>query len=151
MLEYGSKKRSNRQQEAGNKILPGALARIAGGDRIEDVEALRADKGLVGSLGWEGIVGADAYGNFLQERRGNGKLRKVNEAVVIKAMAKSGGREFTYDNDATYFDSEKRSAGYSYQKRRQHSGLIGCIAELGLINTVDFRRGEISPATGIYD
>jgi hypothetical protein len=59
--------------------------------------------------------------------------------------------EFTYDNDATYFDSEKRSAGYSYQKQRQHSGLIGCIAELGLIDTVDFRRGEISPTTGIYN
>lgn len=149
--EHGSKKRSNREIERGKKIYAGAMARIAGGDRIEDIEALRADEGLKNSLGWEEMVGADAYGNFLNDRRSNGKNRGVNEAMVIKAMRKSEDKELTYDNDATYFDSQKRSANYSYQKRRQHSGLIGCIAELGVINTVDFRRGEVSPQTGVLN
>jgi hypothetical protein len=31
------------------------------------------------------------------------------------------------------------------------SGLLGCIAELGLINTVDYRRGNISARTGILN
>ena len=57
----------------------------------------------------------------------------------------------TYDNDATYFDSEKDSAEYSYQKSKQFSGLIGSIAELGMINTLDFRRGNVSPQTGIMN
>lgn len=82
---------------------------------------------------------------------GNGKLRRVNEALVIKAMRKGAEEELTYDNDATYFDSEKRSAAYSYQKRRQHSGLTGCIAEPVIIDTVDFRRGEVNPQTGVYN
>jgi hypothetical protein len=89
------------------------MVRIAGGDRIEDIEEIRADKGLMESLGWEDMVGADAYGNFLNDRRSNGKNRGVNEAMAVKAMRKSDEKEFTYDNDATYFDSEKRSAGYS--------------------------------------
>jgi hypothetical protein len=71
--------------------------------------------------------------------------------MVIKALWGLEEEELTYDNDATYFDSEKESAGYSYQKRKQFSGLIGCIAELGMINTVDFRRGNVSPQTGVMN
>ena len=149
--EYGDKKRGNREINIDQKIMAGALTRISGGDRIEDVEVLRADKGLINSLGWTGMVGADAYGNLLNQKRMNGKLRAVNEAIAIKAMEKSAEVEFTYDNDATYFDSNKRSATYSYNKVKQYSGLIGCIAELGFINTMDFRRGHVSPQTGILN
>jgi hypothetical protein len=149
--EYGRQKRSNREIGADKKIITGVLARIAGGDRVEDVEILKADQGLVGSLGWETMVGADAYGNFLDDKRANGKNRGVNEAMVIKSMRKSDEDKFTYDNDATYFDSDKRSATYSYKKVKQYSGLIGCIAELGLINTMDFRRGHVSPQTGVLN
>ncbi len=56
--------------------------------------------------------------------------------------------EFTYDNDATYMDSGKDCAKYSYQKRRQMSGLPGSIPEFGMINTVDYRRGNESPQRG---
>jgi hypothetical protein len=149
--EYGSKKKSNRQISAYEKIMAGSMARIAGGDRIEDIEGIRADEGLKNSMGWDEVVGADAYGNFMNDRRSNGRNRQVNEMMVIKAMRKAGEEEFTYDNDATYFDSDKRSATYSYQMKRQHSGLIGCIAELGMINTVDYRRGHVSPRTGIFN
>jgi hypothetical protein len=149
--EYGSRKGSNRQIGAEKKIMAGAMARIAGGDRIEDLEVLKADGGLVSSLGLETMVGADAYGNFINDKRSNGKNRGVNEAIVIKAMRKSDEEGFTFDNDATYFDSDKRSATYSYQKSKQYSGMLGCIAELGLINTVDFRPGHVSPQTGVLN
>jgi hypothetical protein len=149
--EYGRQKKGNREIAIYEKMMAGAMTRIAGGDRIEDVEGLRADKGLINSLGWEGMVGADAYGNDLEDRRSNGKKRGVNGAMVIKMMRKSQEKGFTYDNDATYADSEKRSATYSYQGSKQHSGLIGCIAELGIINTVEFRRGHVSPRTGIIN
>ena len=148
---YGTKKRSNREMDIDKKIMVGALARMSGGDRIEDVEMLRVDKGLINSLGWEAMVGADAYGNMLSQKRMNGKLRSVDNAMAVKAMKKSSETEFTYDNDATYFDSDKKSAAYSYKKTRQFSGLIGCIAELGYINTMEFRRGNISPQTGVLN
>lgn len=149
--EYGTKKKSNREVEACRKIMAGAMMMVAGGERVEDVESLRADQGLVNSLGWEGIIGADTLLNFINDRRSNAKMRRVNDAMVVRAMREAQEDEFTYDNDATFIDSNKKSAAYSYQKVKQFSGLTGCVAELGLLNTVDFRPGNISPQTGILN
>jgi hypothetical protein len=142
---------SNREIEHFKKIMSGVMARVAGGDRVEDVENLRVDRGLLESLGWEEMMSADTYLNLIKDKRSNGKLRQINNKIVIKALKELEEEELTYDNDATYFDSEKESARYSYQKQKQFSGLVGCIAELGMINTVDFRRGNISPQAGIMN
>jgi len=142
---------SNREIEHFKKIMSGVMTRVAGGDRVEDVENLRVDQGLLESLGWEEMMSADTYLNLIKNKRSNGKLRQINNKIVIKALQGLEEEELTYDNDATYFDSDKGSAEYSYQKRKQFSGLIGCIAELGMINTVDFRRGNVSPQTGILN
>jgi hypothetical protein len=149
--EHGEEKRSNREVSAWRKVMTGAMMMAGGGERVEDVEVLRADKGLLESLGWDAMICADTLLSFLGCRRGNALNRRVNEALVIRAMRQSGVEEFTYDNDATYFDSSKESAAYSYQKRRQFSGLLGCVAQLGLINTVDFRPGNASPQVGILN
>ena len=149
--EYGEKKRSNREISAHKKIMAGVMMMTSGGSRVEDVEILRADDGLKNSLGWDSIIGSDTLLNFIGDRRSNARNRQVNEAMIIKAMKKAKEEEFTYDNDATYIDSEKESARYSYQKQKQFSGLIGCISELGVVNTAEYRRGNISPATGILN
>lgn len=124
---------------------------VSGGERLEDVENLRADKGLLESLGWDEMVCADTMINFIEDRRNNARNRRVNEALVVKAMRQTQAEELTFDSDATYIDSGKDSAEYSYQGRRQMSGLLGCIAELGIINTVDYRRGNASPQAGILN
>jgi len=144
-------KGSNREIEYFKKIMSGVMTRVAGGERVEDIENLRVDRGLLESLGWEEMMSADTYLNLIKDKRANGKIRRVNNQMIIKALRGLEAEELTYDNDATYFDSEKESAGYSYQKRKQFSGLIGCIAELGMINTVDFRRGNVSPQTGVMN
>lgn len=149
--EHGEGKRSNREKEAYEKIWAGVMMMVSGGQRLEDVENLRVDVGLLESLGWDGMVCADTVTNFIGYRRNNGKNRRVNEALVVKAMRLAREEEFTFDSDATYIDSGKGSAEYSYQGRRQMSGLLGCIAELGLINTVDYRRGNASPQVGILN
>jgi hypothetical protein len=141
----------NRAIRASKKILAGCMAMIAGGERVEDVEVLRADKGLMDMLGWKEMMSADTYREFMKEKRNSGRIRKSNEELVIKVMRESKEEELTYDNDATYLDSEKRSAEWSYQGRKQFSGLLGFIAELGICNTVDYRRGNISPQTGILN
>ena len=149
--EYGTKKKSNREVGAYHKVMAGAMTKVAGGQRIEAVEVLRADKGLINSLGWDGIIGADTLLDFIKQKRMNAKMRRVNEAMAVKAMRVAKEEEFTYDNDATFIDSNKKSAAYSYQKVKQFSGLVGCVAELGMINTADFRPGNISPQTGILN
>ena len=144
-------KGSNREIGYFKKIMAGVMTRVAGGDRVEDVENLRVDVGLLESLGWEEMMSADTYLNMIKDKRSNAKSRRVNNKMIIKALRVIEENELTYDNDATYFDSDKDSAAYSYQKRKQFSGLIGCIAELGMINTVDFRRGNVSPVSGIMN
>lgn len=149
--EYGQKKNSNCEVEAYRKIMAGVLMKVAGGRQAEDVEVLRADEGLLCSLGWKGMIGADTLLNFIEDKRTNARMRRVNDAMVIKAMREADNEEFTYDNDATFIDSDKKSAAYSYQGIRQFSGLMGCVTELGLINTVDYRPGNVSPQTGILN
>ena len=69
------------------------------------------------------MVCADTVLNFIGSRRNNGRNRLVNEALAIKAMG--------------------------MVKEKQFSALVGVIAERGIINTIDYRPGNISPATGI--
>jgi hypothetical protein len=149
--EYRDQKKSNRQKGAYEKMMTGVMMMVSGGERLEDVENLRVDRGLLDSLGWEKMVCADTVINFIGDHRNNAKNRQVNEALVIKAMNQAKEEEFTYDNDATYMDSSKDIAAYSYNKTKQMSGLLGGIAELGIINTVDYRRGNVSPQTGILN
>ncbi len=148
---YSGRRNSNRQIEASRKIEAGVLMFAAGGQRIEDIENLRADGALVRTLGWDKMIAADTLRDFLKDKRNAAKLRKINNELVIKAMRSSEHNEFTYDNDATYIDSEKTSAEYSYQKKRQYSGLLGFITELDMCSTMDFRRGNVSPCDGILN
>lgn len=148
---YSEKRNSNRQIEASRKIEAGVLMFIAGGQRIEDIENLRVDSALVRTLGWDKMISPDTLRDFLKDKRNTAKLRQINNELTIKAMRESELSEFTYDNDATYIDSEKKSAEYSYQKKRQYSGLLGFISELDICSTVDFRRGNVSPCDGILN
>ncbi|MBU3759220.1 MAG: hypothetical protein FGM27_04745 [Candidatus Omnitrophica bacterium] len=61
--------------------------------------------------------------NYLGVKRNVAKLRKNNECSAKEAMSKSEVKEFTYDNDATYFSSSKECAEYSYKKEKQMSAL----------------------------
>lgn len=142
---------SNREIRANRKVMAGALSLIAGAQRIEDLEVLRSDIGLLHSLGWEEMISPDTLREYLKEARHAGGLRKTDEELCVKAMHQAPEQEFTYDNDATYFDSEKDSAAYSYQMRKQYSGLLGFIAELKVCNTSDFRPGNIHPGQGVLN
>ena len=151
IIDRYNPKKANKQIAVSEKIMAGVLSIISGLKRIEDIENIRADKGLINNLGLKKIISPDTLREHMKVRRNNGITRKSNEDITIKAIKKTAVKEFTYDNDATYFDSEKKSAAYSYQKKKQFSGLLGFIAELGLCNTVDFRRGNVSPQSGILN
>ena len=149
--EYAGILGSNREISPWRKVMSGVMVMAAGGERVEDVEVLRKDAGLLESLGWEKMNCADTQLNLIKSRRNNARNRRVNDNMVVEAMRRSDVRELTFDNDATYMDSDKNSAAYSYQGRRQHSGLLGYVPELGLINTVDYRAGNASPQVGILN
>ncbi len=145
------KRKANCEIKAEDKILAGALSIIAGAERMEDLEPLRADIGLQRNIGIRRIMSADTMREFLKQKINNNKQERINEALVIKALKQSEEKEFTYDNDATYIDSEKECAEWSYQGKRQMSGLLGYIAELGICATAEYRRGNVSPADGVIE
>lgn len=149
--EYGDKKNSNREIEPYKKLMTGVMVLAAGGERVEDLEVLRDDGGLLESLGWEEMNCSDTMLNFVGDRRKNARNRRINDRMVVKAMKRADVDGLTYDNDATYIDSGKNSAAYSYKGRKQFSGLLGFIPELELINTVDYRPGNKSPQTGVLN
>ena len=96
-------------------------------------------------------MSADTMREFLKQKINNNKQERINEALVIKALKQAEEKEFTYDNDATYIDSEKECAEWPYQGKRQMSGLLGYIAELGICATAEYRRGNVSPADGVIE
>lgn len=140
---------SNREIPASEKIMAGVLSIAGGSTRIEDIEVLRSDRGLLSSIGRTSMVSPDTMREFMKERRHAAGMRKANVSLGLRLMRESEVEGFTYDNDATYFDSEKDSAAYSYQEKKQYSGLLGFIAELGYCVTAGYRPGNISPQTGI--
>jgi hypothetical protein len=142
---------SNREIAGSRKVMAGVLSLIAGAERVEDIEVLREDRGLLNALGWRSMISPDTLLEYAEVKRNAGKLRKAQEEFVIRAMKQSELCEFTYDGDATYFDSGKDSATYSYNMKKQYSGMLGFIAELGICNTMDFRPGHVSPQTGVLN
>ncbi len=143
-------KRSNNEIGADKKIRSEILSRISGAGAIEDIEVIRRDKGLERMTG-EKIVSPDTIINFIRDKRTGVFLKEVNERLIMKALRASEIKEFTYDNDATYFESTKDSARYSYRETKDFSGLLGFITELNLSVTMDFRAGNISPREGILE
>lgn len=146
-----TEKGSNRETEAERKILAAVMMLMSGGEKVEDLEVLRQDKAFVGSLGWKSMISPDTLFNYLEIKRNGGKLRQINEESGLTAMKRVELEEFTYDNDATYFNSNKECAQYSYQKEKQMSALLGFIAEIGICLTMDYRPGNVSPADGILN
>ena len=143
---------SNREISASRKIIAGALIAIAGGEKIEDIEILRADKTFLDTLGWKSMVSPDTLREFFMKKKNVKKMKEINAEAAKRAMETSDIKEFTYDNDATYFDSNKDSATYSYNMRKQFSGLLGFIPELdGICNTADFRQGHVQAGVGVYE
>lgn len=140
--------KSNNAVSVALKIRSEVLSRISGATAVEDVEVLRKDEGFAKMTGVK-IVSPDTLLNFLSDKKHTMLLKKANDKLVIKALVASNLSEFTYDNDATYFESQKNGAQYSYRETRDFSGLLGFIPELNICTTMDFRPGNISPRDGI--
>lgn len=146
-------KKSNREIEGDKKVMTGALMLISGGEAVEDIEVLRKDKALVESLGLKSMISPDTLLDYLDVKKNGGYTRKAQENIVVTAMKKDKKyKEYTYDNDGTYWDSDKDCASYSYKGTRQMSAMLGFIPELGNICvTMDYRTGSVSPREGVVN
>lgn len=86
---------SNREIVASRKLMAGVLSLIAGAQRVEDLEVLRADRGLLNSMGWQSMISPDTLLEYARLKKNAGKLRKSQEEFAIQTMRTSDLSEFT--------------------------------------------------------
>ncbi len=113
---------------------------IEGGQCLEDVRHLHAERGLMPLPGIRRIPKADALG-----RCGAGRklLERLNARVIQMAL---GDRcQVTLDIDATAALCGKKHARRTYLGQRGYMPMVGRIAETGQVAASDFRRGNRPP------
>lgn len=142
---------------------------IAGGDHLDDIRILEAEKAFQGLIGQEKIASAKTLERFLkkfhqpQEKpegmdawvpEANAPLEalgRIHREVVKKLIEVSGLATLTLENDATVIESHKQSAQGTYLGGLGYQPTLGVCAELGLILATEFRDGNVPASFRVKD
>jgi hypothetical protein len=118
----------------------------AGGECIDDLEALRADGGLCRLLGRTVMAPSTAH-DFLRAigPAGLEDLSAVRRGQLRHASKVLGTREATLDCDASLFLSKAQRAQRSYKGDRGWFPMLAFCPELGMVVHDEFRQGNASP------
>lgn len=165
-------KQRQRGYEAAQYVESLTLLHAAGGDCVEDLEQLKADRGLEKILGYS-LPSARATLEFLEQFHDGARivqarahaqrqgllafiaeeneplqgLQRVN-AATVRAISRHLGppNAATVDLDATIIESHKQSAMPTYDGRRGYQPVVALWAEMGLILADEFRDGNVPAA-----
>ena len=150
------------------KVEAVVLLLAAGGECLDDIAVLKADRGLMRLLGGE-LPSADTLRNFLyrfhderlvevakqaavaagreayivEESAALRGLGQVNEAWVHRVSAQGKCRRATLDLDATLQESHKREALAHYQGGRGYQPVVVYWVEEDLIVADEYRDGNV--------
>ena len=84
-------KKANKQIAVSKKIMAGVLSIIAGAERIEDIENLRADKELINNLGLKKIISPGANNlNLIDSESGKLKSWLLATCLLMAALKNFG-------------------------------------------------------------
>jgi Transposase DDE domain group 1 len=138
----------------------------AGGERCEDLAALREDAALALLLG-HGLPAAQTARDFLDafdeaapplwqgERcqvRGEGErlqgLAKANRRLIAFLQERRPQAVATIDGDATILESQKRSALPTYDGRTGYQPVVALWAEQDVVLADEFRDGNVPAGSG---
>lgn len=142
-----------------------ALA-LAGGEHMEDIDMLLADKAYQKVIGKKGLPSSKAIERFLKRFHNEGKRKKpsnapcfvpeendalaglglVNRHIARRMIEMSGLETVTIENDATAVFSQKQQAMGTYKGSTGYMPVVGAIAELGIVICDEFRDGNVAPA-----
>jgi hypothetical protein len=121
-----------------------------GGRALDDLRELSSDQGLRESLDLS-VPSADATGDWLRRvgaQGGQERMNRINRRT-LKKILRSGKRNcYTLDIDATFIESHKRDAKYSYHNEPGYYPMTGWLAEEELCLGYEFREGNESPSAG---
>ena len=142
---------SNRGYQPDEYVMPLALMLCGGGRSLEDIREIALDQGLRKLCDFERMPSSDAIGSWLRQPGLASGLKQVNRRLTKKLIKRSPADNLTLDIDATYIETEKRSARFNYEGVKSFSVLLAFIAELDLCVASKYRNGNISPVTGIKE
>jgi hypothetical protein len=135
----------------------------AGGDRLEDIQVLREDKGLARLMERQ-FPSPDALLDFLRsfhdpkrvadrpsdkkafvplESEGLQGLEAINR-VLVERGSDEGATTATVDHDGTIIESHRREATWAYEGTRGYQPLVAVWAEAQLIVADEFRDGNVA-------
>lgn len=124
----------------------------AGGECIDDLDALRADTGLFRLLGRTVTAPSTAH-DFLREigPAGLEDIGGVRRGQLLHVFHSTGIREATLDCDASLFLSKAQRAQRSYKGERGWFPMLAFWAETGMVVHDEFRQGNASPQSGAVE
>ena len=128
---------------------------MLGGQTLSDLRGLEREKPLLEVLGQTVIPDEDTVGQWLRRmgdpQRGQSGLvglGRVRDEIGREILARDGITDYTLDLDASFIDSGKAAATYSYLKEKGYMPMLAALYENGLFVDDAFREGNVSPATG---
>jgi len=140
---------SNRGIKPEYYVLPLVQMFCGGGQTLEDIRQIEADKALKDLCGYARLPGADAIGKWLKRPDRLKGMKRVNGQLAQTIIARSGKDDFTLDTDATFIETEKGPARITYQGFKGFSVLLSFLADLDLHVGGHYRNGNVPASTGI--
>lgn len=128
-------------------IYPLILMLHSGGRVIDDIKEIRYDEALKTILKLDTIPTADAILKYLHKMGTNGEvaIRNINKTYLKQFLKSIKNEELILDIDASFVESHKNTAKYSYKGAPGYMPMIGHING-GYVIDVDFRAGNVAPA-----
>src|SRR4030042_660064 len=149
----GHLKVRNRGYKIEQKVMDLVNMFVSGGSAISDIEELRQDEALRGTLNRDSIMACSTACEFLSQldEKNIETLSKIVSAAASDTLHISNREIATLDADASFIEAEKQNARMSYQKMTGYYPMLGFIAETQGCLLGEFRDGNASPAGGALD
>ncbi len=132
------------------KILSFVEMLIKGGRRLNDIDILSSDPGLLDILGMDKFPRANTIGDLARKftRRDINNLAEIVMKLSSNTIRQKGLKEIVIDIDSSLIPSEVEIAEKSYEGFRGFNPLMGIMKgkELSMAGFSLFRSGNASPA-----
>lgn len=142
-------KRRRRGYSVSAKVLSFLQMIIKGGDRLSDIDILRADPGLLSLLRVDSVPRPNTLSDLARRFRLRDihRLAECGMRLVVRALRARKVKRVILDIDSTLIDSEVRIAQRTYEGLRGFNPLLGMLRAGGmsLVAFSVFRPGNVAP------
>jgi len=148
-LCFSHLKRRERGYSVSAKVLSFLQMIIKGGDRLSDIDLLRADPGLLALLRMEGVPRPNTLADLARRfrRRDIHRLAECTMRLAVRAFRARKVRRVILDLDSTLVESGVRIAERTYEGFRGFNPLLGMLRAGGMSLAAFsvFRPGNAAP------